>query len=151
MTKRFLMTPVRRLDGITYWVIEDPEGIYNFINKEIRKEWEADAKFEGRESREDLWLKTLSKRRWRLEIAKIDRIKLNPNIMNYVDDVRGYNFSEELAERSDELLSSIKEYCSVVWPVIVREEDFMLVDGYCRYTALRDMNVHRIYAYVGTL
>ncbi len=151
MTKRFLMTPVRRLDGITYWVIEDPEGIYNFINKEIRKEWEADAKFEGRESREDLWLKTLSKRRWRLEIAKIDRIKLNPNIMNYVDDVRGYNFSEELAERSDELRSSIKEYCSVVWPVIVREEDFMLVDGYCRYTALRDMNVHRIYAYVGTL
>jgi len=71
--------------------------------------------------------------------------------MNYVDDIRGYIFSEELAERSNELLGSIKEYCLVIWPVIVREEDFMLVDGYCRYTALRAMNIHRIYAYVGAL
>jgi len=132
-------------------VIEDPEGIYDFINKEVRKEWEADARFEGREPREGLWLKTLLKRKWRLEIVEIDRIKLNPNIMNYVDDVRGYNFSEEFAERSKELVGSIRKYCLVIWPMIVREEDFMLVDGYCRYTALRAMNIHRIYAYVGTL
>ncbi|UCE16528.1 MAG: hypothetical protein JSV12_02650 [Candidatus Bathyarchaeota archaeon] len=151
MVKRFLMTPIRRLEGITYWVIEDPEGIYDFINTEVQKEWEADAKFESRDVRDDSWLKTLSKRKWRLEIAEIDRIKLNPNIVNYVDDARGYIFSEELAERSNELLSSIKEYCLVIWPVIVRKEDFMLADGYCRYTALRVMNVHRIYVYVGTL
>ena len=151
MMKRSLMTPVRRLYGITYWVIEDPEGIYDFINKEIRKEWEADTRFEGREPREDPWLKTLSKRRWGLEIAQIDRIKLNPNIMNYVDDEERYNFSKELAKRSNELRSSIKEYCSVIWPLIVREEDFVLVDGYCRYAALRPMNTQRIYVYVGTL
>ena len=46
-------TPVRRLEGITYWVIEDPEGIYDFINKEVRKEWEEDAESEGREPQED--------------------------------------------------------------------------------------------------
>lgn len=149
--ERSLKTPVRRLEGITYWVIEDSEGIHDFINTEIRKEWEADARFEGRKPMEDLWLKTLSKRRWRLEIAKIDWIKLNPNIMNYVDDVRGYNFSEELAERSDELWNSIKEYCLVIWPVIVREEDFMLIDGYCRYTALKTMKIKRTFAYIGTL
>ncbi len=149
--KRFLRTPIRRLDGITYWVIENPEGIYDFINKEIRKEWEADVRFEGRESREDPWLKTLPKRRWNLEIAEIDRIKLNPDIMNYFDDKRGYNFSEELAKRSDELRKSIKEYCTVIWPLIVGNEDFMLVDGYCRYNALRMMNIQRIYTYVGTL
>ena len=144
-------TPIRRLEGITYWVIEDPEGIYDFINKEIRTEWEADARFEGRDPNEDPWLKTLSKRKWSLEIMGIDRIKLNPRIMNYVDDKRGYVFSESLAERSDELRRSIKEYSQVIWPVIVRNEDFMLVDGYCRCTALRMMNIRRIYAYMGTL
>lgn len=151
MTKRLLMrTPIRRLDGITYWVIENPEGIYDFISREVRREWEADARFEGREPREDPWLKTLSKRRWSLEIVEIDRIEQNPNIIKYVNE-RGYIFSEELAKRSDELRNSIKEYCAVIWPVIVREEDFMLIDGYCRYTALKMMNIQRTYAYVGTL
>ncbi len=144
-------TPIRRLDEITYWVIEGPEGICDFINKEIRTEWEADARFEGRDPNEDPWLETLSKRKWRLEIMGLDRIKLNPRIMNYVDHKRGYVFSESLAKRSDDLRGSIKEYSQVIWPVIVRKEDSMLVDGYCRYTALRMMNIHRIYAYLGTL
>ena len=143
--------PVRRLEGITYWVIEDPEGIYDFINREIRKEWEADARSERREPQEDPWLKTLSKRKWSLEITEIGRVKLNPKIMNYGDSKRGYSFSESLLKRSDELKESIKRYALVIWPVIVRNEDFMLVDGYCRYTALRMMNIKRIYAYVGTL
>lgn len=145
------MTPIRRLEGITYWVIEDSEGIHDFINKEMRKEWEEDARFEGRDPKEDLWLKTLTRRNWHLEITEIDRIKLNPNIMNYVDHDRGYNFAGELDKRSDELRRSIQQYCTVIWPVIIREEDFMLVDGYCRYIALRTMNIQRIYAYIGTL
>lgn len=149
--KKSLMTPVRRLDGITYWVIEDPEAIHDFIGNEIRKEWEADARSEGREASQDLWLKTLSKRRWSLGIVEIDQIRLNPNIMNYVDDVRGHNFSEELSKRSEELRKAIKEYCTVIWPVIVRKEDFMLVDGYCRYAALKTMDIQRVYAYIGTL
>lgn len=33
---------------------EDPQGIYDFINKEVRKEWEADARVEGREPKEGL-------------------------------------------------------------------------------------------------
>ncbi|MCW4021342.1 MAG: ParB N-terminal domain-containing protein [Candidatus Bathyarchaeota archaeon] len=147
--KRFL-TPVRRLGGITYWVIENPKGIYDFINNEVRKEWEADARFEGRDPREDMWLQTLSERRWRLEITEIDRIKLNPCIMNYVDNNRGYMFSEELSKRSDDLQKSIKKYRTVIWPVIVREEDFMLIDGYCRYTALKTMTAPKIYVYIGT-
>jgi len=149
MDKRFLTTPIRRLDGITYWVIEDPDGIYDYINNEIRREWEADARSEGRNPKKDLWLRTLSKRRWSLEITDIDRIKLNPQIMNYVDSKSGYIFSENLVKRSGELQMSIREYALVIWPVIVRREDFMLVDGYCRYHALKAMKVSRIYAYVG--
>ena len=71
--------------------------------------------------------------------------------MNYEDNKRGYNFSEALAIRSDELKRSIERYALVIWPVILRKEDLMLVDGYCRYTALKAMNIRRIYTYVGTL
>lgn len=151
MVKRYLTTPIRRLEGITYWVIENPDGIRDFVSKEIRKEWEEDARFEGRDPEEDPWLRTLSKRRWRLEITEISRIKLNPRIVNYVDRERGYSFSERLAVRSDELRECIERYGLVIWPLIVRKEDFMLVDGYCRYATLRKMNIRRIYAYVGTL
>lgn len=71
--------------------------------------------------------------------------------MNYSDDERGYDFSEELPKRSDELRKSIIEYSQVIWHIIVRNEDFMLVDGYCRYAALRMMRIQRTYAYTGTL
>lgn len=150
MTHPFV-TPVRRLEGVAYWVIEDAEAIHDFINTEIREEWQADTRFEGREPREDLWLKTLSKRRWRLEIVEIRQIALNPRTMGFVDEGRGYDFAKELAKRSAELQTAIREFSTVVWPVIVREEDFQLVDGYCRYDALRGMNIKRIYAYIGEL
>jgi hypothetical protein len=80
-----LNTPLRRLDGMTYWVIEDPDAIRDYINKEIRKEWETDARNEHLEPKNDPWLKTLSNRKWSLQIIAMKRIKLNPKIMNYVD------------------------------------------------------------------
>jgi len=148
---RLLNTPVRRLEGIAYWVIEDPDGIYDYINTEIRKEWEGDARFERRDPNDDPWLKNLSKRKWSLEIVDIARIKLNPEIMNYVDPERGYVFTKSLEKRSKELQESIKMGGLVIWPLIVREEDTRLADGYCRYMTLRAMNVSKTYAYSGTL
>jgi hypothetical protein len=136
---------------MTYWVIEDPDGIRDYINKEILKEWETDARQEHRELENDLWLKTLSKRKWSLQIIDMKRIKLNPDIMNYVDSQRGYVFSKRLAERSRELQESVRIGGSVIWPLIVRKEDMQLVDGYCRYSTLRTMGISRTYAYVGTL
>jgi hypothetical protein len=103
---------IRRLEGITYWTIKDPDEIYDFINTEVRKEWEEDVKFEGREPSGDSWLKTLSKRIWRLEATEIDKIKLNPSIMNLADNRRGYAFLDELAKRSDELRNAIEKYTS---------------------------------------
>ena len=147
----FLSAPVRRLEKITYWVIEDPELIYDFINTEIRKEWETDAKSEHRDSEADPWLRALSKRKWNLEIIDIARIKLNPDIMNYADPERGCVFSESLAERSQELQESIKMGGVVISPLIVRGENAQLVDGYCRYATLKAMNVSRVYAYIGIL
>ena len=64
-------TPIRRLEGITYWVIENPEAIHDFINTEIRKELEADARSEHRDPKDDPWLRTLLKRKWHLEMMDI--------------------------------------------------------------------------------
>jgi len=132
-------------------VIEDPEGIYDFINTEIRKEWETDARSEHRDPETDPWLRTLSKRKWNLEIIDIAPIKLNPDIMNYADPERGYVFSRSLAERSQELQESIKMGGVAISPLVVMGEDAQLVDGYCRYATLKAMNVSRVYAYIGIL
>lgn len=145
----FSSAPIRRLERITYWVIDDPELIYDFINTEIRKEWETDAKSEHRDPEADPWLRALSRRRWSLEIVDIARIRLDPDIMNYVDPERGYVFSRSLAERSRELRESMKLGGVVISPLIVRGEDIQLIDGYCRYTTLKAMNVARVYSYVG--
>jgi hypothetical protein len=146
-----MSTPIRRLEGITYWVIDDPDAIYDFVNSEIRKEWETDARSEHRNPKDDPWLKTLPRRKWHLRITDIAKIKLNPDIMNFVDPERGYVFSKSLEKRSLELRQSIELGGVVLSPLIVRNEDFQLVDGYCRYTTLKAMNVSRIYTYLGIL
>ena len=146
-----MSTPIRRLEGITYWVIDDLDAIYDFVNSEIRKEWETDARSEHRNPKDDPWLKTLPRRKWHLEITGIAKIKLNPDIMNFVDPERGYVFSKSLEKRSLELRQSIELGGVALSPLIVRNEDFQLVDGYCRYTTLKALNVSRIYTYVGIL
>lgn len=145
-----MRTPLRRLNGVSYWVIEDPEGIYDFINTELRKEWKEDAHSEGRDPKEDAWLKDLPKLRWNLETIEIDRIKPDTEIMNYVDVKKGYTFQASLAGRSRELKETIERFASVIWPLIVNE-DYVLVDGYCRYTTMKAMSVSRTYVYVGSL
>jgi hypothetical protein len=146
-----MSTPIRRLEGITYWVIDDPDAIYDFVNSDIRREWETDARSEQRNPKDDTWLKTLPRRKWNSRITDIAKIKLNPDIMNFVDPERGYVFAKSLGKRSLELRKSIELGGVVLSPLIVRNEDFQLVDGYCRYTTLKAMNVSRIYTYVGIL
>jgi hypothetical protein len=143
-----LTTPIRRLDGITYWVIDDASDIYDFMNTQLRLEWIGDAKDEGRQPEDDAWLQELSKRKWRLEILELNSIKPNP--YEFIPRT-GYNFEERLAQRSKELRKAIEGYGSLIWPLTVRGEDMQLVDGYCRYTTLEAMKVTRVYAYVGRL
>ena len=143
-----MTTPLRTLDGIAYWVIEDPNGIFDFISTQIRKEWTVDARDEGRDPEQDAWLQGLSHRRWRLEILSVDEIKPDP--YEFIPET-GYNFEERLAKRSEQLRKAVETYGSVICPIIVRAEDMQLVDGYCRHTTLRAMGIPRIYAYVGRL
>ena len=143
-----MTTPIRRLDGITYWVIVDGNDIYGFINTQLRQEWVADAKDEGRQPEEDTWLQQLSRRKWSLEILQLNAIKPNPH--EFIPRT-GYNFEERLAQRSKELRKAIEKYGSIIWPLTVRGEDMQLVDGYCRFTSLKAMDIARAYAYVGRL
>jgi hypothetical protein len=146
-----LNTPLRRLEGVSYWVIADPDAIYDFVNAEIRREWEADARREQRNPEDDPWLTTLAKRTWNLDTIAIAKIKLNPDIMNHRDPATGYTFLKSLERRTTELLQAIKLGGVVLSPLVVRGEDLQLGDGYCRYTTLKAMSVPRIYVYVGSL
>ena len=131
-------------------MIDDPDAIYDFINSVVRKEWEADARSERRDPKDDPWLTTLARRKWHLKIMDITRIKLDSDIMNYVDPERGYVFSKSLEKRSGELRHNMEAGAVVLSPLIIRKEDTQLVDGYCRYTTLKAMGVPRIYTYVGS-
>jgi hypothetical protein len=132
-------------------VIEDVDAIYDFINTEIRKEWETDARSEYRKPEDDPWLGTLRIRKWHLEVMGVTQIKLNPDIMNYVDPKRGYVFSKSLERRSSELRQSIELGGVVLSPLIVKREEYQLVDGYCRHATLNAMGVLKTYAYIGSL
>jgi len=79
----------------------------------------------------------------------VNRVELSADVMSYVDVERGYVFAESLRRRREELRKSIETCDAVLWQIILREEDLGLVDGYCRYTALRKMSVSRICAYLG--
>jgi hypothetical protein len=46
---------------------------------------------------------TLTRRKWHLEIMDMTRIKLDPDIMNYVNHERGYVFLKSLEKRSADL------------------------------------------------
>ena len=146
-----MTTPLRRLEGITYWVIEDPEAIRDFINKEVRKEWAQDIKAMAGDPASGVWLETLRSRKWRLRIVHTGDIKLDESALNYVDAKSGYNFAERLAQRRKELRKAIELWGRVIWPIVIREEDMEVLDGYCRYTTLKEMGVTKTYAYVGRL
>jgi hypothetical protein len=132
------LNPVRTLEGINYWVIEDPAYIKKYVDVVLRKEWEADMEDDGGPSKD--WLTDMLRRRWSLQVLDMD-------------DVSGSDYlgSPRLAERRAELKRGIERYGSVIWPVVVREENHHLADGYCRYTTLKEMGVLHLYAYVGRL
>ena len=86
-----------------------------------------------------------------MKTMTLANIRLNPLLMNYEDEKRGYIFSGSLANRSRELSEAIRTYRAVIWPLIVKREDELLVDGYARYSALKAMGIQKCYVYYGTL
>jgi len=136
---------IRRLLGVTYWVINDREEIRRFINTNVKGEWEQDNLTDGVDSRTDEWLLSLPKRQWCLRILETSEVRTNSQMM--ADET----FTAELTRRSREMRRGISEYHAVIWPLVIRAEDNELQDGYCRYTTLRSMGIDKAMAYVGSI
>ena len=144
------LTTVRRLRCIEYRVFEDSDDIHDLINTEVRRELEADLKNMGRDPRDDALLNSLPKRKWRLEVVSINDVRLNPLILNSSDLKSGRKFMERLKERRSELRRALEARRAVIWPIVLSREENLLVDGYCRHSALQEMGIPETYAYVGT-
>jgi hypothetical protein len=136
---------------VAYWVIEDHEAIYQLVDRQLRKEWEEDLRSERRDPNQNGWLQSLLKRNWELKVLELSSVKLNSEIMNYIDAKRGYNFGERLSKRAAELRSSMERFGVVIGPLVIRAEDSQLMDGYCRYHTLSEMRIPKVYAYWGKL
>ena len=141
---------LRVLEGIPYWVTEDPREISELVRNHVRKEWEADIA-EQKDHEEGSWLGSLEKRRWRLAITKLRDIVLSDQILDYVNEATGYNFRKRLRERISLLDRDLDRFGAVIRPVIVRAEDSHLMDGYCRYHVLMKRGIKETYAYIGIL
>jgi hypothetical protein len=137
------MQTLRRIEGITYWVINDPTQIRRFINTNIRHEWEKDAETDEVDPKIDPWLRGLSKMKWSLRTIATSNVRLNPFLM------KKERFVRRLEERSKQLRRGIEHYDQLIWPIIMRGEDSMLKDGYCRYTTLKAIGVKTTLAYIG--
>jgi len=143
------MKIIRRLQGITYWVVDDPKEIRKLVNSNIRREWESDILDQGEDLEDGIWMSSLSRRRWLLKVVAMKDIRLSDRIMRYRNEETKYDFVEHLRERKVELESEIERFGAVLSPLVLREEDHRLMDGYCRYHVLKDRGVTRVYAYVG--
>jgi hypothetical protein len=140
---------LRRLQGVSYWIIEDPRSLYEFINTNVRLEWESDVRDAGGTIEGDQWLQALSRRRWTLEVLRLGEVRLNPVVMNHKSEAKGYDFQLSLAKRTATLENGLKSG-AVIWPLIV-DETMILRDGYCRYSTLGSLGVSEAYCYLGTL
>jgi hypothetical protein len=142
-------TTVRRLHGIEYRMLEDSDDIHDFINTEVRKELEEDIESMGEDPRHDALINSLPKRKWKLEIVGLGDIRMNPLILNSADVKTGRKFMERLRERRLELRKALEAGRAVIWPIVLLREEQLLVDGYCRHSALQEMNIPEAYGYVG--
>ena len=140
---------LRSLSGVSYWIIDDPKSIYDFINTNVQLEWENDVRDSEGFVERDPWLQTLSKRRWTLEVIRLEEVRLNPMVMNYGNEAKGYDFQTNLAKRSL-LLEKALGTGAVIWPLVV-DEGMWLRDGYCRYSTLTKLGISEAYCYLGAV
>lgn len=144
------LTTVRRLHSIEYRVFEDSDDIHDFINMKVRRELEADLPSMRQDHRDEALLNSLPKRKWRLDVVRVDDVRLNPLILNSSDVKTGRKFTDQLKERRLELRKALEGRGAVIWPIVLLREDNLLVDGYCRHSTLQEMGITETYAYLGT-
>lgn len=86
-----------------------------------------------------------------MDIVSLDEIQLNPLVMNSVDLKTGRKFTERLSERRLELRRAIENGGIPIWPLVLLGEGQVLIDGHCRLSTLKEMEIPRAYSYTGHL
>ncbi len=135
----------KRLDGYVYHIAAEPT---EYLKKWLEIEWTKDVVEYPNQPWTSEWLDSLKKLEFKLEIIEIDKVRPRAELMVYKTD--GYSFQKELSERVIERLEAIRMGTSIM-PVVVRGTDMELMDGYTRYTTLKQLGAKQVYAYVGYL
>jgi hypothetical protein len=136
----------RKLENLVYNIIENEEDINPFLTKWLGREWRIDNKEHPDQAWGKEWLTQLPNLNFKLTIIDIEEIKPRKELMNYKKGV--YSFRDELKERVKEREESILRGISIE-PLVVRQSDMELMDGYTRYCVLKKLGKKKVYAYVG--
>ena len=135
--------------GIEYRVLEDPDDIYDYVNTVIRRELETDLVGMGVDQNSNNITPSLARREWRLELLNVCDVKLNPLIMESCDVKTGQRFTDRLKERISDLRMALEKDRVAIWPLVVIDDQHLLIDGYCRHSTLASLGVPKAYAYTG--
>jgi len=136
----------RKLENFVYNIIENEEDIKPFLTKWLGREWRIDNKEHPDQAWTKEWLTQLPNLNFKLTIIDIEEIKPRKELMNYKKG--GHSFRDELKERVKEREESILRGISIE-PLVVRQSDMELMDGYTRYFVLKKLGKKKVYAYVG--
>jgi hypothetical protein len=145
-----LNTITIRLDGIEYSAVNNSDDIRDFLLTRLRKEWEAyGTQHMSSSSEVTEWMMNLKRRRWSLEAVLLQKLSLDPVVLDFINPSTGYVFKQHLHNRVANLRTALTAHHTSIWPITVQRENWLVLDGYCRYTTLKEMGVPRVYAYVG--
>ena len=136
-----------KLGDFTYNVLPESQ-IKSFLMEYLKQEWEIDhAEFPDQQWTVE-WLDLLSRMEFKLKIIKLGDIVLRQELMNYKNDTD--DFVASLRKRADERKESFMRGVSTE-PLVVNGDNMELMDGYTRYTALKEYQQENVYAYVGRI
>lgn len=134
----------RELDGFTYHLSLDPT---KYLREWLRAEWLQDAAEYPDQLWTNEWLHNVERLKFRVEIISLNLICPRQELMEYKEE--GYSFKKELKERVRERIPAIRMGTSIM-PLVIRDSDKELLDGYTRYIALKQLGAQRVYGYIGS-
>jgi hypothetical protein len=126
----------RRLGDFTYHALSDPQNIKSYLMKWILREWEVDHNEAPDEPWTVTWMGVLPNMEFTLEAIRLAAICPNAELM------RAEEFRRSLKERADEREESILRGISIE-PLLINSDGFELMDGYTRYTVLKNIRASR--------
>jgi hypothetical protein len=146
MAKLMFQFEYRKLGDFTYNILADSSDIKPFLMHWLTWEWSID----HQESPEQIWtvewLELLPQMSFTLEVLALNDIQPRPDLMNYKTESE--SFVEDLQARAEEREVSMLRGVSIE-PIVVNQSGFELMDGYTRYTVLKQYQQKEVYAYVG--